>query len=90
MSAVRLNATARYLGVLVGPAAGGFILLGLGPSYGIFLNTIFYLPLLLWLVTAPYGPAFAPQGRRRGEPCAAWPTSPTRCAQFATIPSLHR
>ena len=36
MSAVRLNATARYLGVLVGPAAGGFILLALGPSYGIF------------------------------------------------------
>jgi MFS family permease len=58
MSAVRLNATARYLGVLVGPAAGGFILLGLGPSYGIFLNTIFYLPLLLWLVNAPYGPRF--------------------------------
>jgi MFS family permease len=43
MSAVRLNATARYLGVLVGPAAGGFILLALGPSYGIFLSTIFYL-----------------------------------------------
>ena len=58
MSAVRLNATARYLGVLVGPAAGGVILLGLGPSYGIFLNTIFYLPLLLWLVNAPYGPRF--------------------------------
>jgi len=58
MSAVRLNATARYLGVLVGPAAGGFILLALGPSYGIFLNTIFYLPLLLWLVNAPYGPRF--------------------------------
>jgi hypothetical protein len=38
--------------------AGGFILLGLGPSYGIFLNTIFYLPLLLWLVNAPYGPRF--------------------------------
>ena len=28
MSAVRLNATARYLGVLVGPAVGGVILLG--------------------------------------------------------------
>jgi MFS family permease len=67
MSAVRLNATARYLGVLVGPAAGGFILLALGPSYGIFLNTIFYLPLLLWLVNAPYGPRFrtgAPPPRR--------------------------
>jgi hypothetical protein len=70
MSAVRLNATARYLGVLVGPAAGGFILLALGPSYGIFLNTIFYLPLLLWLVNAPYGPRF-----RTGAPP---PTRPVR------------
>jgi MFS family permease len=67
MSAVRINATARYLGVLVGPAVGGLILLALGPSYGIFLNTVFYLPLLLWLVNAPYGPRFrtgAPPPRR--------------------------
>jgi MFS family permease len=67
MSAVRLNATARYLGVLVGPAVGGLILLALRPSYGIFLNTVFYLPLLLWLVNAPYGPRFrtgAPPSRR--------------------------
>ena len=63
MSAVRLNATARYLGVLVGPAVGGFILLLLGPSYGIFLNTVFYLPMVLWLINAPYGPRF-----RSGEP----------------------
>jgi MFS family permease len=62
MSAVRLNATARYLGVLVGPAVGGLILLALGPSYGIFLNTVFYLPLLLWLVNAPYGPRFRTGG----------------------------
>jgi MFS family permease len=57
-SAVRLNATARYLGVLVGPAVGGAMLLGLGPSHGILLNTVFYLPLLLWLWKAPYGPRF--------------------------------
>ncbi len=57
-SAVRLNATARSLGVLVGPAAGGIILLALGPSWGIFFNTIFYLPMLLWLIAAPYGPRF--------------------------------
>jgi MFS family permease len=57
-SAVRLNATARYLGVLVGPAVGGLILLVLGPAYGILLNTLFYLPLVLWLVNAPYGPRF--------------------------------
>jgi MFS family permease len=58
MSAVRINATARYLGVLVGPAVGGVFLLALGPAYGIFLNTLFYLPLVLWLVNAPYGPKF--------------------------------
>ncbi len=57
-SAVRLNATARYLGVLVGPAVGGAFLLALGPSLGILVNTVFYLPLVLWLVNAPYGPRF--------------------------------
>ena len=60
-SAVRLNAVARYLGVLVGPAVGGVILLALGPAHGIMLNTIFYLPLVLWLVKAPYGPRFRTQ-----------------------------
>jgi hypothetical protein len=60
-SAVRLNATARYLGILVGPAVGGLIMLTLGPTHGIFLNAIFYLPLLVWLVRAPYG------RRHRGE-----------------------
>jgi hypothetical protein len=62
-SAVRLNATARYLGVLVGPAVGGAIMLALGPPLGILLNTVFYLPLVLWLVNAPYGPRF-----RKGTP----------------------
>ncbi len=54
-SAVRLNATARYLGILVGPAAGGLIMLTLGPSHGILVNTLFYLPLMFWLWKAPYG-----------------------------------
>jgi MFS family permease len=57
MSAVRLNATARYVGVLIGPAVGGVILLALGPAHGILLNTLFYLPLVLWLINAPYGRA---------------------------------
>jgi MFS family permease len=57
-SAVRLNAMARYLGVLVGPGVGGAILIALGPAHGIMLNTVFYLPLVLWLVSAPYGPRF--------------------------------
>lgn len=52
-SAVRMNAMARYLGILVGPAAGGIIMLALGTSHGIILNTLFYLPMLLWLFRAP-------------------------------------
>ena len=67
MSAVRLNATARYVGVLIGPAVGGGLLLALGPAHGILVNTLFYLPLVLWLVNAPYGPRFrkgAPPPRR--------------------------
>ncbi len=66
-SAVRLNAMARYLGILIGPAVGGAILLALGPAHGIILNTVFYLPLVLWLIKAPYGPRFragAPPPRR--------------------------
>jgi MFS family permease len=52
-SAVRLNAIARYLGVLVGPAVGGVIMLALGTSHGIIFNTLFYFPMLLWLFWAP-------------------------------------
>jgi len=54
-SAVRLAATARYLGVLVGPGVGSVVMLTLGPTRGIFFNTLFYLPLIIWLVRAPYG-----------------------------------
>ncbi|HEY4220173.1 MAG TPA: MFS transporter, partial [Myxococcota bacterium] len=57
-SAVRLSATARYLGVLVGPAVGNLILRELGPMHGIFLNMSFYLPLIIWLAFAPYGRHF--------------------------------
>ncbi|HEY3917640.1 MAG TPA: MFS transporter [Stellaceae bacterium] len=57
-SAVRLSATARYLGLLAGPAVGGAILLMLGPAHGILLNIFFYAPLTLWLWKAPYGPKF--------------------------------
>ena len=57
-SGVRLLATARYLGVLVGPAIGGVIMLALGPAHGILLDATFYAPVILWLWKAPYGPRF--------------------------------
>lgn len=60
-SAVRLNATGRYLGMLAGPYLGSLLLLMLAPAYGLFLNALIYLPLTLWLWKAPYGPRFRTQ-----------------------------
>ncbi|HSS38506.1 MAG TPA: MFS transporter, partial [Polyangia bacterium] len=57
-SAVRLNATVRYLAIFIGPVVGNGIMLLLGPTRGISVNAAFYLPLLLWLVRAPYGRHF--------------------------------
>ncbi|HEX6318713.1 MAG TPA: MFS transporter [Burkholderiales bacterium] len=48
-SAIRLTATARWLGLLAGPAVGGVLLLAAGPTYGILLNALIYLPMVLWL-----------------------------------------
>jgi len=56
-SAVRLNATGRYLGFLVGPMLGAGLLMSLGPAYGIFANALIYTPLLVWLIKAPSGRA---------------------------------
>ena len=44
-SAIRLNSTARSLGILGGPVIGSALLLGLGPVHGIWVNIAFYLPL---------------------------------------------
>jgi len=53
-SAVRLLATARWLGLMMGPALGGPLLLMLSPTYGIFLNALIYLPFLIWMGTVPF------------------------------------
>jgi MFS family permease len=53
-SAIRLTATARWLGLLAGPAVGGLLLLAAGPTYGILLNALIYLPMVLWLWRLPY------------------------------------
>ena len=59
-SAIRLTATARWLGLLMGPAIGGVILLLLGPAWGILFNAAIYLPFIYWLWKAPW--------RRKGIP----------------------
>ncbi|MBT5049156.1 MAG: MFS transporter [Rhodospirillaceae bacterium] len=62
-SAIRTQATTRTLGLLLGPAIGGGLMVWLGPTYGIFINVLIYLPLTIWLWKAPYGPAFRKEER---------------------------
>jgi len=52
-SGIRLLATAMTLGMLLGPAIGGALLLIVGPTKGILLNILIYLPLTLWLIKNP-------------------------------------
>jgi MFS family permease len=67
-SAVRLSATSRQLGILMGPAVGGALMLILSPTLGLIVNVLIYLPLVVWLWKTPYG-ARQPRpqvARRRG------------------------
>jgi MFS family permease len=54
-SGVRLFATGRYMGFLMGPVVGDGLLQVFGAYNGIFINALIYVPLLVWLVRAPYG-----------------------------------
>jgi MFS family permease len=65
-SAVRLNATSRQLGILLGPAIGGLLMLAFGPAWGIILNVLIYVPLIAWLWKTPYGARTAPAGKAKG------------------------
>jgi MFS family permease len=51
-SAVRLNATGRYLGLLVGPGLGAALMLAFGTSWSLIVNACIYLPFLLWVTFA--------------------------------------
>jgi len=83
-SAVRLSATARYVGTLLGPAVGNALMLLLGPAHGIFANSLIYLPMLLWLWRAPYGPRF-----RHGEAAAVRPAIGGLADAVATLKSIR-
>src|SRR5262249_2488448 len=52
-SAIRLLATSRTLGLLLGPAVGGVLLLVAGPALGILINMLIYVPLTAWLISNP-------------------------------------
>jgi len=63
-SAIRLTATARWLGLLFGPAVGGVILLVLGPAWGILFNALIYIPVIVWLARAPWQRREMPADRK--------------------------
>ncbi len=54
-SAVRLNAASRQLGVLMGPAVGGALMLIFGAAAGLLINVLIYLPLIVWLGKTTHG-----------------------------------
>jgi MFS family permease len=66
-SAIRLNATARSLGVLLGPVVGAALLFGLGPVHGIFANVLIYLPMTVLMArtrfTGHLRDGFVPRAR---------------------------
>jgi MFS family permease len=47
-SAVRTNASSRHLGWLLGPAIGGALMLAFSPTTALFVNMMFYLPVVTW------------------------------------------
>jgi MFS family permease len=53
-SAVRLNSTGRQLGVLLGPGIGGATMLLFGPSTGLFINVLMFMPMILFMSMLPY------------------------------------
>ena len=65
-SAIRMNATARFLGLLVGPAVGAGVMIAFGPAWGILLNVLFYVPLVLWCGLAKFRREKAPHRPLRG------------------------
>jgi len=69
VSAVRLNATTRQLGIFLGPAVGGGLMLLFGPAVGLLVNVLIYLPLVVWLWKVPFGAL----ERRAQAPAAARP-----------------
>jgi MFS family permease len=63
-SAIRLNASARYLSILLGPAVGGGLMLLLGPAWGLLANVLIYLPFTILLARFPFT-GHAVRGRAR-------------------------
>lgn len=54
LSAVRTASLGRSLGIVLGPAIGGGLLLLLGAGWGMVANALIYLPLTVWALKTKY------------------------------------
>jgi MFS family permease len=66
-SAIRLNASSRYLSILLGPAVGGGLMLLLGPAWGLLTNVLIYVPFTILLTRFAYTGHAARGARRSGQ-----------------------
>jgi len=53
-SAVRLNATGRNLGMLLGPLVGAVLLITVGPNLGMFVNVLMFVPMFVFMFVTPF------------------------------------
>lgn len=53
-SAVRISSTSIQLGIFLGPVVGGALLLILGSGVGLLVNTLFFIPMVIWCLRVPY------------------------------------
>lgn len=63
LSAVSLNSTSRQLSQVIGPAIAGLVFVAFGPGWGLLVNALSFLPLLVLLaaIRLPRGELRAPQ-----------------------------
>jgi MFS family permease len=64
-SAIRLNASSRYLAILVGPAIGGGLMLLLGPAWGLLTNVLVFLPFTMFIARLREGRPALDGGQNR-------------------------
>ena len=68
-SAVRMNSSSRQLGLLLGAAIGGAMMLVLSPAMTLLINLLFYTPIVIWAARTKYGARLSGQrssGSRSG------------------------
>ena len=63
LSAVSLNSTSRQLSQVIGPAIAGLVFVAFGPGWGLLVNALSFVPLLLLLavIRLPRGEIRPPQ-----------------------------